>query len=148
MHEPNYYDCPFCKLIANRSSKAVDEIIFENEGVVVFPAMHQKQGNKGSLLVAPKEHIENLYALPLELAEPLLAATQRAANALKIALSCDGISIRQHNEPAGGQDVWHYHTHIFPRYINDSFDSSTSTIMPEADRLKLAARLKEAVACR
>lgn len=145
MHEPGGYECPFCKLIASRSLQAVDEIVFENESVIVFPAMHQKQGNEGNLLVAPKEHIENLYALPLDLAWPLLTATQQAASALKVALQCDGISIRQHNEPAGGQDVWHYHTHIFPRYVNDSFDSSNSVIMPEAERTKLAARLKEAI---
>lgn len=38
---------------------------------------------------------------------------------MKASYSCDGISTRQHNEPAGNQDVWHYHQHIFPRYIND-----------------------------
>lgn len=38
---------------------------------------------------------------------------------MKISYSCDGISTRQHNEPAGNQDVWHFHQHIFPRYDND-----------------------------
>ena len=33
----------------------------------------------------------------------------------------DGVSTRQHNEPAGNQDVWHYHLHVFPRYQDDAF---------------------------
>ena len=32
---------------------------------------------------------------------------------------CQGISTRQHNEPAGDQDVWHFHVHVYPRYDND-----------------------------
>ncbi|MDN3240096.1 HIT family protein [Glycomyces tritici] len=32
---------------------------------------------------------------------------------------CDGVSTRQHNEPAGNQDVWHLHVHVFPRYEGD-----------------------------
>ena len=34
--------------------------------------------------------------------------------------ACDGTSVRQHNEPAGNQDAWHYHVHVFPRYAGDS----------------------------
>lgn len=29
------------------------------------------------------------------------------------------MSTRQHNEPAGCQDVWHLHVHVFPRYDGD-----------------------------
>lgn len=39
--------------------------------------------------------------------------------ALKTAFDCDGVSTRQHNEPAGNQDVRQYHLHIFPRYEAD-----------------------------
>ena len=44
---------------------------------------------------------------------------QRVAVAMRAAYACDGISVRQHNEPAGGQDVWHLHVHVFPRYDGD-----------------------------
>jgi len=27
--------------------------------------------------------------------------------------------VRQHNEPAGNQDAWHYHVHVFPRFAGD-----------------------------
>jgi histidine triad (HIT) family protein len=41
------------------------------------------------------------------------------AVAIRSTYGCDGISTRQHNEPAGYQDVWHYHVHVFPRYTDD-----------------------------
>jgi histidine triad (HIT) family protein len=31
----------------------------------------------------------------------------------------EGISTRQHNEPAGDQDVWHLHVHVFARQHGD-----------------------------
>ena len=39
---------------------------------------------------------------------------------MKAAYGCPGISTCQHNEPAGGQDVWHFHVHVFPRYLEDN----------------------------
>lgn len=52
------------------------------------------------------------------------APSATRALALKAALSCDGISTRQQNEPAGDQDVWHYHVHVFPRYADDGLYGS------------------------
>jgi len=45
---------------------------------------------------------------------------RQTAIAFKQEYKCDGVSARQHNEPAGNQDVWHYHLHVFPRYKNDN----------------------------
>jgi histidine triad (HIT) family protein len=71
------------------------------------------------VLVVPIAHIENIYALPDELGTPLLRLTRRVATALREVYGCDGTSIRQHNEPAGNQDVWHVHIHVYPRYHGD-----------------------------
>lgn len=38
---------------------------------------------------------------------------------MRASYDCDGISIRQHNEPGGDQDVWHMHIHVLPRYTGD-----------------------------
>ena len=71
------------------------------------------------MLVVPNLHYENLYELPPDLATPIQRVTRDIAIAFKETYGCDGVSTRQHNEPAGGQDVWHYHQHVFPRYRND-----------------------------
>jgi len=57
---------------------------------------------------------------------------------------CDGVSTRQHNEPAGNQDTWHYHVHVFPRYIDDGLYAAkpypdyvtADQRWPYADRLR------------
>ena len=56
--------------------------------------------------------------------------------------SSDGTSTRQHNEPAGNQDVWHYHVHLFPRYEGDALYASGRALMPVQDRARYAARLR------
>lgn len=64
------------------------------------------------------------------------------AMALKGAYACDGISTRQHNEPAGNQVVWHYHLHVFPRYNNDRLYTSTGYYTEPEERVPYAARLR------
>jgi len=54
---------------------------------------------------------------------------------MKQAWKCDGVSTRQHNEPAGNQDVWHYHMHVFPRWDNDDLYGSRGALAaPEGIR--------------
>jgi histidine triad (HIT) family protein len=70
---------------------------------------------------------------------------KRLALAMKLAYGCDGVSTRQHNEPAGNQDVWHYHMHITPRYQNDHFYGSQPARMPVEERARHAERLRRAM---
>ena len=68
----------------------------------------------------PNRHFENVYDLPAELGTPIQRAVRSAALAMKSAFGCAGVSTRQHNEPAGNQDVWNYHVHVFPRWHGDT----------------------------
>ena len=45
---------------------------------------------------------------------PLMATVQKVARAAKAAFKADGVQIRQYNEPAAGQTVFHLHFHIMP----------------------------------
>jgi histidine triad (HIT) family protein len=45
------------------------------------------------------------------------------ARGVKRAFGAEGITIRQHNERAGGQDVDHLHFHVVPRFVDDGFPS-------------------------
>jgi hypothetical protein len=64
------------------------------------------------------------------------------AMALKAVCSCDGVSTRQHNEPAGSQDVWHYHLHVTPRYEDDGFYATQREFMPVDQRARHAEKLR------
>ena len=67
------------------------------------------------------EHFENIYDLPIHYALDIHRVARMTALALQRVYSCDGVSTRQHNEPAGNQDVWHYHVHVMPRYKDDQY---------------------------
>ena len=146
-HAPLDYGCPFCALVRGedlpspRTTQA--EIVLREPDVVAFVASVQWPNNAGHVVVIPVRHFENLYDLPDDLAQPLLSATRRVALALKAAYGCPGTSTRQHNEPAGNQDVWHLHVHVFPRWADDRlYEQHRSTRWvtaeerrPYADRL-------------
>ena len=75
--------------------------------------------HEGHAMVCPAEHYENLYDLPPRVLQRIALMAQQVALAMKRAWAPDGVSTRQHNEPAGNQHVWHYHLHVFPRFEGD-----------------------------
>ena len=63
---------------------------------------------------------------------------------MKEVYGCDGVSIRQHNEPAGDQTVWHYHLHVFPRYHGDELYASHKQVQEATleERAEFATKLR------
>lgn len=90
----------------------------------------------------PNDHFENMYELPAEMAAEIHRVAQLAALAMKNTYHCDGISTRQHNEPAGNQDVWHYHLHVYPRYTGDNLYMTTGYYTMPDDRPFYAEKLR------
>lgn len=136
-HAAEDYDCPFCRLArgldTTRSSQ--DDVIHRDHEITAFMASAWWPNNPGHVLIVPTEHYENVYDLPPELGTPIQRVTRRVALAFKATYGCDGVSTRQHNEPAGNQDVWHYHLHVFPRYHNDNlYGTGRSDSTPEGRR--------------
>ena len=147
-HAPSDYICPFCSIVDGRFDDIVsteEDVVLRTNATTAFVASHQWPNNAGHVLVVPNEHYENLYSLPIELAVPIHASIQKIAQALKIAFMCPGVSTRQHNEPAGGQDVWHYHVHVFPRYDGDGLYGSDREGVTDAERKTQAAAIRKAL---
>jgi histidine triad (HIT) family protein len=96
------------------------------------------------VLVIPNEHVENLYAIDDDLLGAVYATVKRIAIGLKTAYACEGPSTRQHNEPAGYQDVWHFHAHVFPRYPGDQLYElmDQKRYAPPDERAPYAAKLR------
>ncbi|MFD9734230.1 HIT family protein [Umezawaea sp. NPDC059074] len=120
-HEPSAYDCPMCRLVAGKDTPMTpaEAVVYRDDHTTALVCGKWWSASPGHLLVVPTTHVENLYDLPDDLAAPLLRTVRRMAVLLSTADGCDGTSIRQHNEPAGDQDVWHLHIHVFPRWHND-----------------------------
>lgn len=96
-----------------------EDVIFDNGRVRAFISPKWWPNNPGNVLVIPHEHIENIYDIRDDILGEINQVAKRVATVMKENYGCDGISLRQQNEPAGNQDVWHFHLHIFPRWEGD-----------------------------
>src|ERR1700761_6666015 len=133
-------DCVFCKIAEERQES--ESVVFEDDHVIALIALHQKPRNLGHALLFPKAHIENIYELPKELDSALMAGLRRLAKASRGAFSTDGIQIRQNNEPAAGQDVFHLHFHVIPRFKNDDFENTRYECISAEKRAALTSRMQ------
>ncbi len=135
--------CIFCEIAAKQVDG--DLTVYEDDYVFSQVSLHQKLGNHGHVLVIPKRHIENIYDLSDELNAPLMRAIRLLSVAVKEVFSAEGIMVRQNNEKAAGQDVFHLHFHVVPRYDNDHFETKRYFELSLDDRRKIVGQLKEAI---
>lgn len=144
-HAPADYTCLFCCLVqkieCDHNQLQQSDIVHQNEMVTAFMATRRFPNNQGHVLVIPNQHFENIFDLPVEIGAEIHKLAQTIAFAMKATYPCDGILIRQHNEPAGGQHVWHYHVHIIPRYEKDDFYDSQKQPFPAKERAECAQML-------
>jgi len=146
-HEPNDYSCPFCALMSGHEDEFAtkDDIVYQNEFVTAKIAPKWWVNNPGHVLVVPNEHYENIYDIPEGLLAEVYKAVQKVAVAIRATYGCDGTSTRQHNEPAGNQDVWHLHVHVFPRYKDDQLyqNHDNKRFVDAAARAPYAKKLQQ-----
>lgn len=120
-HAPDGYRCPFCAYAKDEFDdwNAPTDHVARTDEVIARVSPKWWPNNAGHVIVAPVEHFENLYELPSSVGHAVFDIVQAVAIAMRGTYGCDGTSTRQHNEPAGNQDVWHHHVHVFPRYDGD-----------------------------
>ena len=104
--------------------------IFEDEHTLAFmDVMPQVDGH---CLVIPKQGSRNLLDAELSTLTPLMATVQKVARAAKAAFNADGLQVRQYNEPAAGQTVFHLHFHILPLNEGQSIRPHTGKMADQA----------------
>ena len=134
-------DCLFCKIV----SREIDgSFVYEDDTVVAF--MDINQPNQYKVLVLPRRHATFFYDLTDEEAAAMLPVAKRIALAIRQITDCDGLNVFQLNGAAAGQEVFHYHLHLLPRYTDDGYRSRNQNIQPREVLDKLAADLKAALA--
>jgi histidine triad (HIT) family protein len=148
-HQPEGWTCPFCRLLAGDDSglNSQADLVCRTGRASALVAPHWYPNNPGPVLVVPDVHIENLYDLPSIDGHAVHDLVRQVAVAMRRSYDCDGVSTRQHNEPAGDQDVWHYHVHVFPRHRNDDLYGSARNkeAATREDRAAYAAKLRAAL---
>ncbi|HEX2619732.1 MAG TPA: HIT family protein [Phototrophicaceae bacterium] len=145
-HEPEGYHCPFCHIISgdfNNILTQASDVVYQDAYTTAFIGARWWVNNPGHVIVIPNTHVENIYDLDGEQAAQIHETARTIALALKQVYGCGGISTRQHNEPDGYQDVWHYHLHVFPRYAGDRLYGSDYWMPSVENRLPYADRLRQ-----
>ena len=122
--------CVFCKIARKQASAS---LVYEDENVMAF--LDIRPLNEGHTLVIPKEHYETIYEISEEQIAYLHRIVKRTALAVKKATKADGISIFQQNGKAAGQEIFHLHVHVVPRYEGQKLPRFGE--IPEASREKL-----------
>jgi histidine triad (HIT) family protein len=145
-HAPPEYKCPFCSFLACRESNLSllkqTDIVWQTTDVTACMATRKYPNNQGHVLILPNHHFENIYDLPQTLLVNIHTLSRDIALAMKSEYQCDGVLIRQHNEPAGDQNVWHYHLYVIPRYENDNFYGAQKIPFEMSERAACAQKLR------
>ncbi len=107
-------DCIFCKLA---NGDIPTNTIYEDDDFRVF--LDAAPATRGHCLIVPKEHFANLEELDDGIAAKVFPLAKKMMKLLKDKLSWDGFNVVQNNGEVAGQSVFHFHTHLIPRYKDD-----------------------------
>lgn len=107
----------FCGIVDGRAPASV---VYDDELVLGFCDLNPV--NPGHLLVIPKRHGVELADVDEATAARMFVVARRLAAALRRTdLRCEGVNLFLADGEAAGQEVWHAHLHVFPRYRGDRF---------------------------
>ena len=110
-------DCVFCDIVADHLPSSM---VYEDEVCTAF--MDIQPVNAGHLLVIPRQHAASLAELDEETGAHVFTVAQRIAHALRHSgLRCEGVNLFLADGAAAGQEVFHVHIHVIPRYRGDGF---------------------------
>src|SRR5262245_14980027 len=136
-------DCVFCRIIAGDLPASV---VYSDDLAIAF--MDINPVTPGHLLVVPLEHVASLSAMDEEIGAHLFRVAMRLQDAIhRSGIKCAGINLFLADGEAAGQDVFHVHLHVFPRYEGDSFriDADWSVKPSRAELDDVASRIKAAL---
>jgi histidine triad (HIT) family protein len=127
--------CIFCKIV---QKQAPASIIYENDTILVF--LDIRPLNMGHTLIIPKDHYIDIFDIPENELSQIHKAAKPVSIAIKKATEADGISIIQQNGKAAGQDIFHIHVHVVPRFEGQKLPHFSE--LKEVERAKLDAMAK------
>ena len=124
--------CIFCKIVRKQAPSSV---IYEDDTIIVF--LDIRPLNMGHTLVIPKAHYVDIFDIPEKELSQMYKVAKQVSFAVKKATNADGISIIQQNGKAAGQDIFHIHVHVVPRFEGQKLPPFSE--LKEVERAKLDA---------
>ena len=90
------------------------ERVFDDDHTLCF--MDIMPRSEGHCLIIPRTAARNFLDASQAQIAACMDTAQRVAKAAMVAFEADGITVQQFNEAAGGQEVFHLHYHVLPRF--------------------------------
>ena len=109
-------DCVFCRILAGALPAS---IIYQDDTAVALLDLYPIHA--GHSLVIPREHHADVASCPSRLAGHLFEVSACLGTAIARATDAHGFNVWTANGRAAGQDIFHLHLHILPRYRDDTF---------------------------
>ena len=105
-------ECIFCEIVSGQSEAS---IVFQDDLVTVF--MDIRPVNPGHLLIVPNEHAAGIDGVSEAACARMFIVGRRMARALRQSgLRCEGVNLLLADGATAGQDVFHSHLHVIPRF--------------------------------
>lgn len=117
--------------------------VYEDEHTLAF--MDVMPMVDGHCLVIPKAGSRNLLDADAAVLGHVMAAAQKVARAAVKAFGANGCQIRQYNEAAAGQTVFHLHFHVLPLKEGQSVKPHVGGMADQAVLAKHAEMIKAAL---
>jgi histidine triad (HIT) family protein len=134
-------DCVFCDIMVGRTTASR---VCEDPQAMAFLDLYPI--HPGHTLVVPREHVTDLAACPFDLAGHLFSVSGHLGPVLARAVDAAGFNVWTANGSAAGQDIFHLHLHILPRFRDDSFGLRFPKSYPQATSRKalddMASRIR------
>ena len=112
--------CIFCEILDGKSESSR---VYEDDVCLAF--MDIQPVNPGHVLVVPKVHFKDLSDLPADIGAHLFQVAQRISLTMPTTqVKSEGIALFLAHGEAAGQEVFHVHVHIIPRFAGDEFGFS------------------------
>ena len=107
--------CPFCEVVAGRRAQ---EVVWADDVVAAF--LCEPPATWGHTLVVPRRHRVDIWDVREDELAAVMRTAQRLATVVREHLGAIGANLRQNNGAKAGQDVFHFHVHVVPRYADDT----------------------------
>jgi histidine triad (HIT) family protein len=139
--------CVVCKIVAGELPA---RFLYADETVVSF--LDSAPATPGHALVVPRVHRRDLWEIEDDELAAVSATARQVAAALREMLTAPGMWLHHVSGEAAGQDVFHYHLHVIPRYAGDTVQPGwgqppwSPPDLTKTDLDSMAALVGEAVA--
>jgi len=117
--------------------------VYEDEVALAF--MDVMPRGDGHTLVIPKAPARGLLDIAPDTLAALITRVRTVGAAVVEAFAADGLTLQQFNETAGGQQVFHLHFHLLPRFEGIALRPHTGEMAPPDVLRAQAARIVRAL---